>query len=177
MVFFANFPAITVDFTQKTDSVTTIQVIQDLSTNIAMTILPQDLDTMCLKYTIKDGELPESLSIKFYGNPDYGWTIQYVNGIANINNEWPLNGLELLEYVSNKYGASNINALNCYQKIPEGFIMDQTFITDMYGSQFVQPMTNMDIEDAINEQKRFIYIIKPENLTRFVSTFNSALAS
>jgi hypothetical protein len=176
MVYFANVPAITVDFTIKGDSAPIVQTIQDITTTIGMNILPLDLETLCFRYMIRSGDMPETLSQKYYGSIEYDWTILYINGIANMNNEWPLNEIELMEYVSLKYGSTNINAINSYQKLPEGVTMDQSFIIAQYGSQYVFPVTNYNFEDMKNDQKRYIRIVKPENLTDFVTKYNAALA-
>jgi hypothetical protein len=184
MTFFANFPSINVDLTIKADTSPIKVTLQDLTTTVGMTITQQDLETMCFRYTIKDGELPQLLSKQFYNSPDYDWTILYINKIANINAEWPLKSVELLNYVTAKYGSANIYATYGYLKLPENVFMDQAFMNSRYSIDNTKysdwqpvPVTNYDYEDSINEQKRFIYIIKPENLTTFVSNFNAALVS
>ena len=177
MAFFDAFPSIDVTYTIKTDSGPIIATIQDLTTNVGMIITPTDMDIMCFRYTIKDGELPQNLSQRFYNSPDYDWTILYINSIFNLNTDWPISQLNLLDYVSNKYGAANINNVNCYMKIPENVVMDQSFIVSNYGSQYAVPMTNYQWEEWVNEQNRYIYIIKAENISTFVQKFTAAVLS
>lgn len=40
------------------------------------------------EYYIQDGETPEIISIKVYGNSQYSWLIMLINSIADIENEW-----------------------------------------------------------------------------------------
>lgn len=40
------------------------------------------------EYYIQDGETPEIISIKVYGNSQYSWLITLINNIADIENEW-----------------------------------------------------------------------------------------
>ena len=40
------------------------------------------------EYYIQDGETPEIISIKVYGNSQYSWLILLINSIADIENEW-----------------------------------------------------------------------------------------
>jgi hypothetical protein len=40
------------------------------------------------EYYIQDGETPEIISIKVYGNSQYSWLILMINNIADIENEW-----------------------------------------------------------------------------------------
>jgi hypothetical protein len=175
MAYFSYFPTISYDFTSATDISPIVETMVDLSTRINMVISDQDLENLCLRYTIANGEMPEHISYNFYGTPDLAWTILYINGIGNINNEWPLTDIALSEYVTDKYGAANIYAIHHYEKLPEGVVMDQNYIVDNYGSSALNPVTNMDYESSLNETKRFIYIIKPENIGQFVKQYTSLL--
>jgi hypothetical protein len=175
MTAFTNFPAITYDFTSKTDAIPVVETIQDLTTKISLIISDADMENLCFRYTIKNGELPQTISQNTYGTFDYDWTILYINTIANLNAEWPLTDLELIAYATTKYGFNNLYNIHHYEKLPEGLVMDSDFITNMYGAQYVNPLTNVDYETELNEQKRFIYVIKKENISNFVTQFNALL--
>lgn len=47
-----------------------------------------DLSNSFDEYYIQDGETPEIISIKVYGNSQYSWLILLINSIADIENEW-----------------------------------------------------------------------------------------
>lgn len=47
-----------------------------------------DLSNSFDEYYIQDGETPEIISIKVYGNSEYSWLILLINSIADIENEW-----------------------------------------------------------------------------------------
>ena len=176
MGIFASYPAITYDFTTRTDANQIIETIQDLTTKISMVISDADFDNMCVHYSIQNGELPETISQKIYGTTDYDWAILYINGIGNLNAEWPLSDIELIEFATLKYGAPYIYDVHHYEKLPENLVMDESFIISQYGAQYVNPITNVDYETSVNEQKRFIYVIKPENISTFVTKYKAALA-
>ena len=177
MTFFESFPSKQVTYTIKTDSTPIVATIQDLTTSVGMVITPTDLNIMCFKYTIKNSDLPQTLSQQFYNSPEFDWTILYINGIFNLNTDWPLKELQLREFVSDKYGVSNIDAANCYLKVPENVIMDHSFIVSNYGAQYAVALSNYDWEEFLNEQKRYIYCLKPENVSDFVLKFTTALNS
>ena len=40
------------------------------------------------KYTIKDGERPETLAEKIYGNQFYDWVILLTNNMVNAQYDW-----------------------------------------------------------------------------------------
>lgn len=55
------------------------------------------------EYDIVDGDTPEIVSYKIYGNPNYHWIIMHLNEIFDARFEWPLSQNNLVNYVSSKY--------------------------------------------------------------------------
>ena len=58
------------------------------------------------KYSIKDGETPEQLSKKFYGETERHWIILSMNNIVDPFYDWPLSHRSFIKYVENKYSVS-----------------------------------------------------------------------
>lgn len=58
------------------------------------------------KYAIKDGETPEQLSKKFYGETERHWIILSMNNIVDPFYDWPLSNRAFIKYVENKYATS-----------------------------------------------------------------------
>lgn len=56
-------------------------------------------------YTIKDGETPEILADRFYGNPQAHWIILYANNIYDPQYDWPLGYDAFNKYIIDKYGS------------------------------------------------------------------------
>ena len=54
-------------------------------------------------YDIKDGETPEILADKVYGNSMLHWVILLANDILDPRFEWPLSNYDLIEYCKAKY--------------------------------------------------------------------------
>ena len=42
------------------------------------------------EHTIKDGETPDTLAEKYYGNRENWWIIAILNDIEDINHDWPM---------------------------------------------------------------------------------------
>ena len=55
------------------------------------------------KYNIKDGERPETLAHKLYGNVFYDWVILLTNNMVNAQYDWPLNNYELYQTLESEY--------------------------------------------------------------------------
>ena len=68
------------------------------------------------RYTIRDGERPDTLAERLYGSPDRDWIVILTAGITNIRNDWPLSNYDLYRYVENKYGTT-LNDVHHYETI------------------------------------------------------------
>lgn len=144
------------------------------------------------KYTIKEGERPEDVAEKLYGDKEYDWVIFITNNMTNVRTDWPMTGKQLYDYCYNKYGG-DLNATQYYETkevrdsqnrlvMPAGKIVDRDFtIPDPdnpnirlgvgipLDDPFLIGITNYLVETRENEKKRNIKIIKPEYLTQFMT--------
>tara|TARA_A100001035_G_scaffold210614_1_gene170480 strand:+ start:681 stop:1391 length:711 start_codon:yes stop_codon:yes gene_type:complete len=89
------------------------------------------------KYTIRDGERPDTMAERLYGSSDRDWIVILTAGITNIRNDWPLSNYDLYRYVEAKYG-TELNDIHHYETIevrdnvgrlilPAGQRVDQNF--------------------------------------------------
>ena len=89
------------------------------------------------KYTIRDGERPDTMAERLYGTSERDWIIILTAGITNIRNDWPLGNYDLYRYAEAKYG-TDLNAIHHYETIevrdnkgrlilPGGQRVDQNF--------------------------------------------------
>lgn len=136
--------------------------------------------TLFNKYEIKEGARPDSVAEELYNKADYDWVILISAGIVNVRDEWPLSNYHLYNYTLEKYG-SEINATKHYETkeikddsgrviLPAGKVVDSDFtILSLTPSQVVVPVTNYEYEVRKNEEKRSIYVLKPEYVGVFVA--------
>ena len=70
-------------------------------------------------YSIMEGERPDHVSNKVYGNVKYTWLIFLINDITDPIYDWPLATREFGAYVKNKYGslATAKNSIHQYEQI------------------------------------------------------------
>ncbi len=176
MAFFQLFHTINYEFNAKGDNSPIMETFVDLSTKIEISITDTDLSTLCSRYTIQGSELPEHISQTLYNTPEYAWTIFAVNNIGSIANDWPLSDKELINFVAAKYGNTNIYTIHHYEKLPEGVQMDEQFIINTYGQNFVNPVTNLDYETQVNESKREIWVVQPGYIVDFVNNYTKKLS-
>ena len=75
-------------------------------------------ETMYAPYDIKNGERPEQVSRKLYGDEQFYYIILQVNDIIDYYNQWPLSQFELEQFVYKKYGGvAGANAIHHYQTV------------------------------------------------------------
>ena len=174
-MYFKPFKKLLYDYTIKSDADVVQEVVVDLSTRVSLFMSPSDMLLLTNDYTIAEGETPEVVAHKIYGDVNLHWVVMHVNNIADLSRDWPLTEIALKQYVIDKYGVSNINAYHHTEKMPEMIQMGADFIATQYGVGMGLDLTNIDYEARLNDLKRFIKIVKPIFLQQYVKLFNSKL--
>jgi len=80
-------------------------------------------------YTIKNGERPDYVAHKFYGDSNLDWVILLSNDIYNIYDEWPRNSTDFEEYLIEKYGsiATTLSTTKYYYNVTKDIIDETTY--------------------------------------------------
>jgi hypothetical protein len=55
------------------------------------------------EYAIQEGDTPEIIAHKYYGDPYKYWIVLYSNQILDPVWDWPMDDQQLLDYLENKY--------------------------------------------------------------------------
>ncbi|MCK5020960.1 MAG: baseplate wedge protein 53, partial [Candidatus Peribacteraceae bacterium] len=97
MPYFQRFPEITYMGLKITDISFRVALYEKLNSNVS-SFEP---------YRIKNGDKIEDLAHKLYGNSNLFWIIMITNNLTDPFYDWPLNDLELDEYIVGKYGIGN----------------------------------------------------------------------
>ena len=154
----------------------------------------QNIFTLFDKYEIPDGFRPETVAEEFYGNDELDWVVLTTAGIINVRNEWPLNNKDIYDYSFDKYG-DNINATRFFETkeiknsngsiiLEKGKVVDSDFVFKYYdtngivevkGTSVRTGISNYDYEVRLNEEKRSIFILKPEYLQQFLNDFRDIM--
>ena len=75
----------------------------------------QNIFTIFNKFTISDGERPDTVAKDLYGKSTLDWVVLTTAGIVNVRNEWPLSSKELYDFTVEKYGLTEINKVKHYE--------------------------------------------------------------
>jgi hypothetical protein len=66
-------------------------------------------------YDVKDGENPEDVAFKWFGDAQLHWVILMTNNITDRYYQWPLTQPQFQEHLEDKYGAGNEDAVHHYE--------------------------------------------------------------
>lgn len=144
--------------------------------------------TYFTKYSIVGDERPDSIAHKFYDDESLDWIVLLCNNIINVSNEWPMNQNSFNNYLLEKYQTyENIYATHHYETIQikdsieniivnSGIVVEKDYKITFYDSNLgiyitrgvnesiVKSISNYDYELNIENNKRNIYILKPQYL-------------
>tara|TARA_B100001094_G_scaffold315600_1_gene355755 strand:- start:161 stop:889 length:729 start_codon:yes stop_codon:yes gene_type:complete len=111
MPHFKNYPKVLYRFGNEIDPVVT----QNLGTYVDIIDQVKDDITIYSDYTVLDGDRPDILSYRMYGDIRYYWLFYYVND--NIKEEgWPLTAQEVFEQMKKYYPHQYIRTYNNWFK-------------------------------------------------------------
>lgn len=102
-MYFTNFKDIYYDFI--INGKREIKVLKDITKNVRIRKEILANITIYDEYDIKDGETPEIIAEKIYGNANYHWIIMLVNERYDYLSEFPLAAYELEQFIIEKYNA------------------------------------------------------------------------
>ena len=154
----------------------------------------QNVFTVFNKFTISDGERPDTVARNLYGKSTLDWVVLTTAGIINVRNEWPLSSKELYDFTVEKYGLTEINNVRHYETkeiknsrgvviLPSGNIVGAGFSVSYYDernitttpSDTVRGVTYYEYEIKENEKKRNIFVLRSEYLQQFLNDIRNEM--
>ena len=143
-------------------------------------------------YDVKEGETPESIADKLYGDSELHWVILIVNDITDRYHQWPMTTPQFLAFINDKYknadGTSNVDGTHHYKVLQSSGdtktyieVYDPTLLTDAgaqsdsdaYSSATL--VTNRNYEDDRQDEIRKIRLLDPKYVEDFVDEFKSLM--
>ncbi len=132
------------------------------------------------KYSIQDGDTPEIIASKFYGDPEKHWMVLAYNNIIDPQWDWPMEYNTLIKFIDNKYSANGSanattqsglawamsdNNVQSYYKVVtksssvgvdfvEKIQLDATSYNDLQPSENIYNLTNGQVRETITKEKK-----------------------
>jgi len=175
--FFSTFPKI--DYNLSGVNGTTIEVT-DIFRRVKIRDKLADNVTLFDKYDVEEGEKPEDVAYKIYGDTDYFWVVTLMNNIVNRFYDWPLDEYNFQQYVADKY--ANPDGIHHYEITqssgkqtgdgPADYSHKLEVNSDTVGAESV---SNIEYERRLQDEKRQIKILLPKYLSVFEREFKKLI--
>jgi hypothetical protein len=165
-MYFEKFPTITYSLDGNQTSFVITDIFRRVVANAENLLTATAYD----EHDIQDGDTPEILAHRLYGNVNLHWVILILNGIIDPRWDWPLTSQQLRNYITDKYGAGNEYGLHHY-------VTNDSY-ADVVHSSYAGaklPVTNTDYEEELNNARRRISVLQPRFVPEFINRFNGIL--
>jgi len=170
-MYFSKFPLIVYDSVGNGEFKIVTNLLRRVAVRSKIKVNTLFFDT----YDIKEGETPEMIAHKLYGDPELHWVVLLINNITERYHQWPKNTNQFLAYINDKY--SNVDATHHYEISQASG--DTTIKIDIGTDNTDYPtasiVTNYEYEEDLEDKKRKIRLLDPSYLGIFVTEFESLM--
>ena len=179
MSYFSRFPLLAYDI--KGDKVR--KLLPDILRRVKLRALVRSGAMLFDKYDVKEGEKPEDIAYKWFGDAELHWVILMTNNITDRYYDWPLNAPQFAEFLTDKYGAGSEDGTHHYEisrtsgrtsgQGPDDYSHMVECNSDEDGATTI---TNREYENREQDKKRSIRLLDRRYLSDFIDEFNNLIA-
>lgn len=160
------------------------KIVTNLLRRVAVRAKVKTNTLMFDTYDVKEGETPEIIAHKLYGDSELHWIVLLVNDVTDRYHQWPMNYSQFLQYINDKYvnadGTSNVDGVHHYEiaqssgdtaKKIEVYNNSALYTgdTDFYAS--ATTITNREYEESLQDERRKIRLLDPKFVEDFVEEY------
>jgi hypothetical protein len=131
------------------------------------------------KYDVKDGEKPEDVAYKWFGDAELHWVILMTNNITDRYYQWPLSQPQYQEHLEDKYGLANIDAVHHYEipqtSGPTSSRDDSHMVECNSDEENPTVISNRQYEQRKQDEYRQINLLDRRFLRAFVDEFENLI--
>ena len=109
MSYFSKFPLFAYDIKNNNN----YKLLPDILRRVKLRATIKSGGMLFDKYDVKEGEKPEDVAYKWFGDAELHWVILMTNNITDRYYGWPMNQSQFAEYLDDKY--SNPDAIHHYE--------------------------------------------------------------
>jgi len=133
-------------------------------------------------YDVQNGERPEDIAFKLYGDAELHWVVLMTNNITDRFYQWPLTQPQFQEHIADKYGAGNEDAVHHYEKTQDSGPTSSSGPNDY--SHLVECneddenpaiISNRQYEERKQDEYRQIRLLDPQYLDMFIEEFDGLI--
>ena len=170
-MYFDNFPTIIYDSEKEN----IFKDVKNLLRRVGIRAKVKSNALLYDTYDVKNGETPESLAFKLYGDAELHWVIMLLNDITDRYHDWPMTEAQFSQFVQDKY--DNVDGTHHYEICQSSG--DTSIKIDVGTSNTNYPsatlITNYEYEQSQQDSKRKIRLLDPSFVADFVEEFKSLM--
>ena len=173
-MYFSKFPLIPYQISTQ-DS---LKLVPDILRRIKIRESLRAGSTLFDKYDVKENENPEDVAFKWFGSANLHWVILITNNVLDRYYDWPLNQVEFAEFLKDKYGAGNEDAVHHYEitkssgKTSSSGPSDYSHKVEVNSDEDnASSVSNREYEERIQDKKRQIQLLNKGLLGPFIEEF------
>ena len=133
-------------------------------------------------YDVKDGEKPEDIAFKWYGDASLHWVILMTNNVTDRYYEWPMTQPQFQNFIEDKYGIASIDSIHHYEittqsgKTSSNGPNDYSHLVECNSDEDgASPVTNRQYEQRLQDKSRSIKLLDQKYLSLFVQEFEQLI--
>ena len=170
-MYFANFPLIPYDNYGTGDFRLTPNILKRIAVRANIKTTTSLFDT----YDVKEGETPEMIADKLYGNSEFHWVVLMMNDVVDRYHQWPMSRRQFLAHLNDKY--TNVDGVHHYEISQSS--RDTNIKINIGTSNTDHPtataITNREYEQERQDSLRKIRLLDPDFIDDFVTEFEILL--
>ena len=163
-MYFKNFPDFIYEF--RSGGTNKTSLVKDITRNIRFRRDVLANVTVYDEYDIIDGETPEIIAEKIYGDPQYHWIIMLANDRYDYIEDFPLAEPQLVKVITAKYPGTE-NDIHHYVDA-NGFVVNSN-------APGAVSVSNSDYERTKNEEKRRIKIVSSKIINTILKDYKDLI--
>ena len=161
-MYFSKFPLIPYQISTQ-DS---LKLVPDILRRIKIRDSLKAGSSLFDRYDVKENENPEDVAFKWFGSANLHWVILITNNVLDRYYDWPLNQVQFAEFLTDKYGAGNEDAVHHYEitkssgKTTSSGPSDYSHKVEVNSDEDdASSVSNRQYEERIQDKKRQIQLL------------------
>jgi len=173
MSYFSKFPLIAYDIKNNEN----YKLLPDILRRVKLRSTIKSGGMLFDTYDVKNGEKPEDIAFKWFGDAELHWIILMTNNVTDRYYGWPLNHVQLQDFLEDKY--SNPDGIHHYEitkdsgrttgQGPSDYSHKVEVTSDTVNASSI---SNREYEEREQDKKRSIRLLNKSLVGDFIAEFD-----
>ena len=173
MSYFSKFPLIAYDIKNNEN----YKLLPDILRRVKLRSTVKSGGMLFDTYDVKNGEKPEDIAFKWFGDAELHWIILMTNNVTDRYYGWPLNHVQLQDFLEDKY--SNPDGIHHYEitkdsghttgQGPSDYSHKVEVTSDTVNASSI---SNREYEEREQDKKRSIRLLNKSLVGDFIAEFD-----